>query len=131
MIQAKDLRVGNFIQSNGLHKGKIVVVDQILCKYNYEPDRVLFFKDYNSGDYAKDCEPLPLTEEWLLKFGFEFDEITWYNSKFTKFFMSQGNGGFDYWINRFADPIVGNIKSVHQLQNIFHALTGEELTIKE
>jgi hypothetical protein len=79
-------------------------------------------------DYGLEEEivPIPLTEEILLAFGFEYDDI-------------DGNSG--YWkVNNFKvvfgeDGCSYNwsliIKYVHQLQNLVFALTGEELTFKQ
>lgn len=77
--------------------------------------------DYN------EAEPIPLTEEWLLNMGFE---------------IKQGVFGNEYWgkINLYTssnkkivfcfDKFLQEIKHVHQLQNLYHALTNNELTIK-
>ena len=77
-----------------------------------------------------DFRPIPLTEEWLLKFGFE---------------KQHNEDDFDYWFKKgFCDDIFwehsegfchnlnygGEIKYVHQLQNLYFALTGEELVLK-
>jgi hypothetical protein len=68
-------------------------------------------------------KPIPLTEEWLLKFG--FDDLGTYG---------YGRGNFHICLheNEFYFPINNRkvfIKHVHQLQNLYFALTGEELTI--
>ena len=90
---------------------------------------------YKIQDF-QDCEvvnPIPLTEEWLLKMGFE---------------EAKGHGGYKaFSIDSFvvlktngvnivfqASNYCANqveVSTVHQLQNLYHALTGEELTIKE
>ena len=64
---------------------------------------------------------IPLTEEWLLKFGFQFYFIgngdckikQWYFEDFTLC-------GFNYYYNL-------EIKYIHQLQNLFFAIKGKEL----
>jgi hypothetical protein len=74
------------------------------------------------------CDPIPLNTNWLLKLGFEYnDNIGLYQ-----------NGGFDvdieddvychFYINEYGDWYK-DIDYVHQLQNLYFALTGEELTI--
>lgn len=84
-------------------------------------------------------EGIPLTEEWLLMFGFvrggfskkasdSFYEIAVGASGL---FINPDNGVV--WIERgtniFNNPAL--IEYVHQLQNLYFALTGEELTIKD
>ena len=73
---------------------------------------------------------IPLTEEWLNKFGFGIS-----NDNGTSCIRSIGNfaivedccyGALTYVVDGFGIEI----KTVHQLQNLYFALTGEELTIK-
>ena len=72
-------------------------------------------------------KPIPLTEDILLRLGFVKKEIGY--SKFTEmdqcFLISFGK-------HTSVNGIKFNneIKTVHQLQNLFFALTGEELTFK-
>ena len=67
-------------------------------------------------------KPIPLTEEWLLKFGFEKRYETCFQYK--NFILN------DKFIMMDIDITI-QLKYVHQLQNLYHALTGEELTIKD
>ncbi len=78
--------------------------------------------------------PIPLTEEWLLKFGFEKSD----NTPFYDYFVLEFGIGLCYDVysdsyflayqkNHYTKT---NIKYVHQLQNLYFALTNEELTIK-
>jgi hypothetical protein len=68
-------------------------------------------------------QPIPLTEELLVKFGFKKDKIdsTYYKDDFEiclPFFV------------RWKESHLSGINHVHQLQNLMFALTGEELTTK-
>jgi hypothetical protein len=78
---------------------------------------------------------IPLTEDFLLKFGFEKT----YNSQFRLKFdhIKHQEIGFDF--SKVEDKSMQGfrfyghyikIHHVHQLQNLFFALTGEELTLK-
>jgi hypothetical protein len=70
-------------------------------------------------------KPIPLTEEWLLKFGFDKGSYFFSKDGF-EFYLNDGENGNWY-------PLVGGsvkIEYVHQLQNLYFALTGEELTIQ-
>ena len=68
-------------------------------------------------------KPIPLTEEWLLKLGFERDNQANWKLK----------SGY-HWIEIYSYHVYINgqqvvlIEYVHQLQNIWFALTGKELT---
>ena len=69
--------------------------------------------------------PIPLTEEWLLKFGFEKDSdgyLIYMKSRIFIEFTTRGH----YEISEYDTEI----KYVHQLQNLYFALTGNELEIK-
>ena len=75
-------------------------------------------------------EPIPLTEEWLLKFGFvnggksDFDKKK-LSIHLPSFYYTNGRTFYNSW--RIMDY---SVKSVHQLQNLYFALTGEELEIQ-
>jgi hypothetical protein len=76
------------------------------------------------------CEPIPLNTKWLEKFGFEYSE---FNDLYQK-------GGYDvdikdnvychFYMNEYGDWYK-DIDHVHSLQNLYFALTGKELTIKD
>ncbi len=72
-------------------------------------------------------QPITLTEEWLLKFGFEKRSIIQENDSYylNGEIVWVTKKGFRYFQNR------NIIQHVHQLQNLYFALTGEELTIKD
>lgn len=77
-------------------------------------------------------KPIALTEDWLLKFGFEKIDYHRYKIKPSKFdwyyTYSTHDNAFRFYIE---DTIVclNVIFYVHQLQNLYFALTGQELTL--
>lgn len=91
------------------------------------------FADIENGHLS--AAPIPLTEEWLIKFGFEVDAKDTLRSQRIKIETSYLNwyddGSYSIGKFPFTIPLSGPIKYVHQLQNLYFALTGEELTIKE
>lgn len=72
-------------------------------------------------------EPIPLTEEWLLKFCFDknFDFLL-RKKGFSICFEKVGNE-----LNCYLESIGINIQYVHQLQNLYFSLVGEELELKQ
>jgi len=74
-----------------------------------------------------DLSPIPLTEELLLKFGFVFGN----NHGFYVLLEDNSKGDYNYDNVLFVLQYYGDdtCKYVHQLQNIYFALTGEELQI--
>lgn len=121
-MNANELRIGNLIQWEST--GDIEsVVDIKTSSMKYHT-----INDIN----IKDCKAIPLTEEWLLRFGFsKYDSgrfINFYReelifgvtlNKETGKFNLAGEYTYDFPCNY-----------VHQLQNLYLALTGEELEIK-
>lgn len=80
-------------------------------------------------------KPIPLTEEWLLKFGFVKYKLGHDTYKLKKFIIEAGLFKktpycFRMKIDKENSLALSEIKYVHSLQNLFFALTGEELIIK-
>ena len=144
MIQLQEIRIGNLVFDK--KRNRIVTVWGIESNH----DKIVVNFANGSGVYSidlKHIEPIPITEEWLLKFGFEkydwFDgcfikcnnkhlmiqfyepkqEILIYFTKISKDKDGHKMNGRDYLFK---------VKKyyVHQLQNLFFSLTGEELTLK-
>ncbi len=72
-------------------------------------------------------EPIPITEEWLLKFDFVSNP---YQDRYEKSLIhiecDKTRGKTELWIEGMS-----HIKYVHQLQNLYYAMRGEELTLKQ
>jgi hypothetical protein len=117
-MKANELRIGNLV----LSKGVPVQIEEIM----WETVRHCF------GEFPIDyVEPIPLTEEWLLKFGFEIklDNFNWNAgigiNEIGDFKLAlRHTDNFGWFYKSRCTPI----KYVHQLQNLYFALTGEELT---
>jgi hypothetical protein len=103
-----EIRIGNIINRNGL----IVAVDeQTFWDMKKNPEQ------YN---------PIPLTEEWLLNFGFIKNSTSWTN-------WQKPTGVKEIRVSIHNKYLFYNgrmIEFIHQLQNLYFALTGEELTTK-
>lgn len=75
-------------------------------------------------------KPIPLTEEILLKAGFEKDYKSFLYKQNVKGFrmrVSVSEGGFRYNISMFHNI---QLEYIHQLQNLFKSLTGNDLKIE-
>jgi hypothetical protein len=111
-MEAKDLMIGNWVNFN-LDNGNFIVS---------EIDGYDTYSKTINGLCLGDIKPIPLTEEWLLKFGFD-------NSLVKDIFLALDcNVIYDegkYYFRRRGFQMV--IKHVHQLQNLYKVLTGEEL----
>ena len=77
------------------------------------------------------CKPIPLTDEWLLKFGFEkADEIYFIEFGVYSMTIKEYEKG-KYILNPETHFNYVDIEYVHQLQNLYFALTNEELTYEQ
>ncbi len=139
-MKPNELRIGNYV--NRVHSS-IGEKTGIICF-----DERIWYAIGESLDYLQDYEPIPLTEEWLVKFGFVKDEHFehWKSLLLPEIkIVDFPNTGIQNKISIFGNSIrlcskhLGknwreesfsffNIKYVHQLQNLYFALTGEELT---
>jgi hypothetical protein len=106
-MKPEELRIGNWIKGL-LPDGKDLIPSefQLTAKMIYE---------WDDGDVIIN-EPIPLTPEWLESFGVS-------NSR-NQFFAVDKDGYV--WYDRMMLVRV-KPKYVHQLQNLYFALTGEEL----
>jgi hypothetical protein len=73
-----------------------------------------------------EIKPIELTEEWLLKFGFKQTFISKIHLTFDKgsFHLLKRVNHIQIWYENI------DVKYVHQLQNLYFALTNQELTIQ-
>lgn len=127
MIPANQLRINNLVYYNNQHN-EIGLVTEIKTSLIPKIDYVGINNRIDVYYQTKHINPIPLTEEWLLKFGFDNK----YNKdKFTiipKGILNYENGRtyFNSWTILEKQP-----DYVHELQNLYFALTGEELTLNK
>lgn len=117
------------MKSNKLRIGNYVEFADSVYKVNHHTFSILAREKENHK-----YKPIPLTEEWLLKFGCV-------ESHKGEDFVNYWNQGKDFSIDIVDGEIFNyrlyeryrtkSITYVHQLQNLYFALTGEELTIKQ
>lgn len=131
MIKANELRLGNWI-----------VFNNFLSPEKYIQVNATFFSSWLGGRNRQEIKNdevinkyysgIPLTPEILEKCGFEQDEFI------TRDFFKQGFFNFKA-VNHYEDGflVICNfmqggikVKYLHQLQNLYFALSGEELNIK-
>lgn len=130
-ISAHEFRIGNLIQYNEGGECKVIGIHEFGIDVEFPEETTYIEYDQFS--------PIPLTEEWLLNLGFSIEDdnpkqklqyegdILFKISDFVFSNSEKGqNGGFYcYEINQGKTII----KYVHSLQNLYFALTGEELKL--
>lgn len=108
-MKATELRIGNlFIEK---YSGQIIKVIGL-------NEKTITFEGKFKNEWQ--AEPIPLTEEWFYNFGFII-------------FNSSNEKGLIV-VNKLVNPLKYSIfgreiKYVHELQNWYFLLTGEELTL--
>ena len=123
-MKANELRIGNYVYDT---LGKVNKIDLEAITY-------IVKETHNQ------VKPIPLTEEWLLKFDMKFTDgfsssrklyLNNYENDISKITYSPkerllrlSNGDTK------GTMLIPHVKYVHQLQNLYFALTGEELIIK-
>jgi hypothetical protein len=123
MINPSELRFGNYViveNYNSKYWNKIGKVEGFTRNAEY----VSLDINQNSAFYLKDIEPIPLTEEILIKCGFEKPDRGCFQYKGIRLTQIRDL----YFRGNF--PIKADIKYLHQLQNLVFSLLNEELTIK-
>lgn len=128
MIQANELRLGNWVHHQ---KDKWSSLnDSMLLPMAFDfawEDRHWYF--VGECTLSLDIiDPIPLTEEWLTRFGFQKINIWTYEKG-----RLVVDVDLSVWIDsnsRHVDPIhLRKVKYVHQLQNMFYEIEEDELTI--
>ncbi|QNK64084.1 hypothetical protein H7F33_06225 [Pedobacter sp. PAMC26386] len=115
-MEASELRIGNYTLDHG------------------HPEQIPYGSDIDSAGMM---EPILLTEEWVVKFGFERFEFEYEEGNEITYVLEKKNG-HQFALSESLQPMDGEIamldyklQYVHQIQNLYFALTNEELTIAE
>ena len=114
-MEANELRLGNlFIEENS---------SKIISVIGLEKNRIVFDGIFLDKWQAK---PITLTDEWLIKFGFiKTESFAYYNINSNLELINISN---KYFRAHFMDkPIKKYIQYLHQIQNLYFELTGDEL----
>lgn len=127
-MKANELKTGSIISISD----KLQVVTQITSEpFSGITTRALDgHKGYNCSLGDSSVEPVKLTEEWLLKFGFHKGNQFPYIDGATGWFCLDENSGY-YKLALPSDNIGNQFQFVHQLQNLYFGLTGEELKLNQ
>lgn len=133
-MKANELRIGNLILMSFKN-----VVETVNAR------TIGFINVANKKGHKHPFEPIHLTEEWLLKFGFERKifktsvieiDIVYYEFNGHQVYLINGKKTdscfeFEYYIPETKERfnLFRSFYYVHELQNIYFALTGEDLEI--
>lgn len=137
MMKANELRIGNKVHfQRNASTTEVVTIAWI-------GDDSAGYKEEHEASYPHSLQyysGIPLTPEWLERMGAKSNTINhrWeFHRNDEVYVLRLYKEGFSMGIEiekneRFADKsFTYGIQYVHQLQNLYFALTGEELTIKD
>lgn len=130
-MKTQDLRIGNWINFP-FHNEDVQIIGLPLLQNLKQGIQVKTLGTELCEPLEKQFSPIPLTEEWLVRFGFEKREPDddynyWGILNFTVLYGRTMDRDFSFFLNGYHNDC--NIQYVHQLQNLYFALTGEELTL--
>jgi hypothetical protein len=125
-MKANELRVGNLFTSRvPVEVSWIEKQRTNLGKDIYQCNRHTFSYEHEKGLFCG----IPLTKEWIKRLGFERNkdgDYVWYK------YIISFSCDKPIWFGQHGccqqETIREGIQYVHQLQNLYFALTGEELT---
>lgn len=130
MIKPSDLRLGNLLwydKGKDPNSARVVIVTGIEKKEVTVSDgnlTIVLFADELKG--------VPLTPEWLERFGFVWSDkyYRWRKrgERGQMFGLFRPDSGDGVWT---FPKFTGELKYVHQVQNLYFALTGQELKTTE
>jgi hypothetical protein len=131
MINPFELRLGNFVSDGHYGFMKISLIDD----RGWATLLPIGAVTNSPRVELTELNPIPLTEEWLTKFGFEKDKRS---ADYVQVYYFGENPVTNDWMISLKNTGKGffyrnshfSVNYVHQLQNLYFALTKEELTIK-
>lgn len=119
MIKAEELMIGNYvICEQCIHVVTEIRKNRVRSKWIIHPAEE---RDYECG--FDELKLIPITEKILENFGFKKDKLqtcyTYYKHDFEIVLP---------FLFMFKTSVIYDIRSVHQLQNLYFALTGSKLS---
>jgi len=115
-MKSTDFRIGNLIVD---YKGDVVPIDS--------GDLLAMAQCEIAKKEVEFIQPVLLTEEWLIKFGFKRQNNAWNGPHKNDFSLWNPKGEEEIKMN--DTVLCPRTDYVHQLQNLYFALTGEELIL--
>ena len=135
MIKANELRVGNHL----FKYGEVVKIVEIGIKHKGDTNYYLRSENDNCGYWIDQFNPIPLTEEILLKCAKKYQKIIYVSLpklkaelhfEFVYDPISKKSLGIITTLkSQFSDLILNEIKYLHELQNLYKELEKQELEI--
>lgn len=144
-LKATELRIGNYVSCKMGEYPVCQILDDLVMLKIYD--------DRDSSMFYDQVQPIPLTEKWLEDFGFtdyqksdDPEHLNEYGQDWHKIYLAPDERTYlhnerdEGWRASFQSAMYDEstgltafseqIQFVHQLQNLYYALTTQELTSK-
>ena len=131
-LSSRELRIGNWVK----HKKNATSASEY-PNTEFQWELAHFFDIERNHLHIDSIEPIPLTEEWIKKLGFKkpyedesYKSRRWLpketisHSRWSIYLIPEKG---EWRINQYNKGKICSLKYVHQLQNLYFALTGTEL----
>lgn len=122
-MKASELRIGNLLEfSNGIQPNKTITVGRrFFSSASIEKED----SDFEITPYYR---PIPISEEWLKKFGFDLVVKEGNQGEYRVYHLNEitYNTNQGWW---WKHHLTVQPKYIHELQNLFFAITGRELSV--
>lgn len=133
MVKANELRIGNWMSFHGELAIQVKTIGESLVNETVRTDSENRIVSYD-GCHVNYLEPIQLTPEILRKCGFE--KVSKWDYSLNRLvlhdMLSERDEDMEAYIKAGKENIfLKNIKYLHQLQNLFYSLTGEELQLNQ
>ena len=145
-MEVQNLRIGNYIQAKyydeddneAIELCRVVTLDSVgAAEYPICVESL----GSSGREHYIEFEPVPITEDWLIRFGFEKSKGNFSIDFNLGYLELEYHVIMDLWefniVNvgdSWDDPVSMPLKSpqfIHQLQNLYFSLTGEELVLTD
>lgn len=120
-----ELRIGNYVWDD--YSGEMIVTG-----INILGDIELRKKMHLPSGSYQFCDPIPLTQEWLKRFGFTFSEPNPYGLDYWEIKDKEMNATFCDGVFVVSDYEYNpSCKYVHELQNLYYVYFKKELKLTD
>lgn len=131
MIQGKEIRIGNYLKDRGGKVLRVDFIEYVENGFDTKFGQKMFVEgeeDYPMTEYSDYAQPIILNEDWLIRFGAEKVNQSDWSLKFggLKFYCRYNK----VWYSSIESLYLSDrLQYVHQLQNLYHSITGFELSV--
>lgn len=113
-MNTKEFRIGNILREK--NSGELIQVVEL-------NEETIIFSGSFDGDWQ--AEPIPLSEEVLLKVGFEL-KSQWFDYEKDGFRLGYISDDVNFQIETSTGKVI-DVKTLHHLQNLYFFNSGQEL----